>query len=112
MKERRKFPRVAMKRGIVWRTDNTLDNLDRGYDISEGGVCLDCANVLDADDVVHLEFYLPTKSKIYAKAKVKWVKSVNESEPAQRTGFEFSDMSDPLKHEIRHFVGVCRYGCD
>ncbi|MBN3039602.1 MAG: PilZ domain-containing protein [Candidatus Omnitrophica bacterium] len=113
MKERRRTPRVNLKRGIIWRGQNTLDNLDQGINISEGGMSFIVNNdQLTVDDLIQLSFRLPTKKTIQAKAKVKWTLLDQPTGSMQKAGVEFVDVGNPQRQEIRHFVGVCRYGCD
>ncbi len=112
MIERRKFPRVEMKQSFLWRGVDTLDNIDVAWDVSEGGIGVAVKNAkLKLKDVIQLEFQLPMGKSVHSKARIQWVNGSATSEEA-RAGVEFFDISDKNTHDIRCFVGKCRYGCD
>ena len=80
MEERRKFRRVNLEIGAMWRRTDTLDNLDKMKNIGEGGVCLEVdRKEVSADDILQLEFQLPTGKTVYSRAMVIWV-NPNQSE--------------------------------
>ena len=113
IRERRKFPRAPLKRSILWRGAQTLDNLHLVSNISEGGVLL----VLDraeakVGDRVHLQIPLPTNYTVHANAEVVWLQPHSTQGLHCSAGLAFSVLNDADLSEVRHFVGVCRYGCD
>lgn len=111
--ERRKYPRVCLKRGVLWRSAATLDNLDHIRNISEGGLCIAMEALrLSVEEVVHVELYLPTQVAIRAQARVCWVGPGGVNDLRCRAGLEFVDVRAELRNELRHFVGMQRYGCD
>ncbi len=113
MKERRKFRRVNLKIGTMWRRTDTLDNLDKMKNIGEGGVCLEMdRKELNADDTLQLEFQLPTGKTVYSKAKVMWVNPSQSHKDSYRAGAEFLDITYSGGQEIRHFIGEILYGFD
>lgn len=113
MVERRKFPRVEFTRGVLWRNTDSLDNLDIANDISEGGIGITTNTAaLRPNDLVQLEFQLPTTKTIHTKAQVKWVAPNDLRRDTWRAGLQFIDISDVKRHEICCFVGKCRYACD
>ena len=113
MNERRKYPRVSFRRGVLWRKINTLDNLDAARDVSEGGIgIITSTDGLKIEDAMPLEFQLPTGKVIHAKAQVRWVLADQRPGQGFLAGLEFSHISDEDRQNIRCFVGKCRYGCD
>ena len=112
MAERRKFPRVELKRSFLWRGTGTLDNLDAVENVSEGGIAIGLKNQeLKPKDIVQFEFQLPTGKVVHSKAQVRWAGAKTDGD-GFRAGMEFSDISDKNRHEIRCFVGKCRYDCE
>lgn len=113
LRERRKYPRVPLKRGVLWRGAATLDNLDQTRNISEGGLCLSMETLrLAPQACIHIEVQLPTRATIRTRARVCWIGPGTVNDLRCRAGIEFIDMDDALKNELRHFVGTRRYGCD
>jgi len=111
--ERRKYPRVPLKRGVLWRSAATLDNLDQTRNISEGGLCLSMEKLrLSPDELVHIEVQLPTQVTICVRGRVCWIGPGTIDDLRCRAGIEFIDTDETAKNELRHFVGVQRYGCD
>lgn len=111
--ERRKYPRIEFKRAVLWRSSASLDNLDHACDISEGGLCLAMEKLhLMPQEPLLLELQLPTKTVIRARARVCWIGPGKIDDLRWRVGIEFTSMDDATKNELRHFVGVFRYGCD
>ncbi|MDD3297075.1 MAG: PilZ domain-containing protein [Candidatus Omnitrophica bacterium] len=112
MEERRRFPRVNFNRPILWRRFDTLDNLDKGSNISEGGMCLFMeTNMVSKRDVFQLEFQLPEGVTVYSKVKVCWVSKAKDSSIGLQAGIEFVDIADTHRQEVKQFVGHSRYGC-
>ncbi|MCF7907561.1 MAG: PilZ domain-containing protein [Candidatus Omnitrophica bacterium] len=113
MKNRRKFPRVNLEGKVMWRRAGNFDNLDVIRNVSEGGLCFETSDLrLVNNDIVQFEFQLPSKERVYSKAKVSWVGAVEPDRVGWQAGAEFQDISDLAREDIRQFVGVTRYGCD
>jgi len=112
MVERRRFPRIDVNRGVMWRRSDSLDNLDTLSNVSEGGVGLITnQKALTAGDVVQLEFTLPSSKTIQSKAQVKWTTLTGTVPDSHYVGLQFLDVNSARQQEIRCFVGKCRYGC-
>nr|CAX69007.1 Response regulator receiver protein, PilZ domain [uncultured bacterium] len=111
MLERRKFPRISVNRGIMWRKSDSLDNLDILSNVSEGGVGLVTNQSIKNGEVVQVEFTLPASKTIQSKAQVRWTSSGGSNADTCSVGLQFMDISSARQQEIRCFVGKCRYGC-
>jgi PilZ domain len=111
--ENRKYPRVKLRRPILWRGDETLDNFDYARNISEGGLCLAVEKLqLKLGQIIQLETYLPTKAVVSMLASVKWIGPGTMEDLKCRVGLEFLKVGHSTLNEIRHFIGVSRYGFD
>jgi len=111
MQERRMFPRVDFNRPVLWRRFDTLDNLDKGSNISEGGMCLFMeTDTISKRDVLQLEFQLPEGITVHSKVKVCWVSKINDDSMGLQAGIEFVDIADTHRQEVKQFVGHSRYG--
>jgi len=113
MNEIRKFPRVDFNRYFLWRSINTLDNIDKIKNISEGGMCIVIeSEKIEKDDVLQMEFYSAKDKVIFTKAKVNWVDRKKSKKGTTIAGIQFLDTSTPGILKIRQYVGMCRYGYD
>ncbi len=111
--ENRKYPRVKLRRPILWRGDKTLDNVDYARNVSEGGLCLAVEKLgLKVDQVIQIETFLPTKVTVSALAKVRWIGPGTIDDLKCKVGIEFVKLERSVRNELRHFVGVSRYGFD
>lgn len=111
--ERRKYPRIPLRRAVLWRSASSLDNLDQTRNISEDGLCIAMGKLqLQPEDFVNIEFQLPTRTTIRTQAQVRWIGPGEINDLQCRAGLEFINMDDAMKNEMRYFVGICRYGCD
>ena len=113
IKEKRKFPRVGFDKSFLWRSVNTLDNIDKIKNISEGGMCIVIeSGKIEKDDVLQMEFYSAKGKAMFTKAKVNWVDRKKSKKGTTIAGIQFLDANNPSILKIRHYVGMCRYGCD
>ena len=111
MQERRRFPRVDLNQKVMWRKDDTFDNLNLIKNVSEGGLCFETSDLrLSNNDIVQFSFQLPNRMTIYSKAKVCWVSAVEPGRVGWQAGTEFQDINDLDRQDIQQFVGECRYG--
>jgi c-di-GMP-binding flagellar brake protein YcgR len=111
--ENRKYPRVRFERPVLWRGAVSLDNLDEARNLSEGGICLAIEELhLKIGETIQIETFLPTNAVIRGIATVKWIGPGSLKDLKCRVGLEFSDIDQRSINELRHFVGVCKYGCD
>lgn len=109
MKEKRKFLRADLDRSFLWRSINTLDNIDKIKNISEGGLCVVIeSEKVEKGDILQMEFYSAKGKVIFAKAKVNWVDRKKSKEGTTIAGIQFLDTSNPSILKIRHYVGMCR----
>jgi len=113
MEEKRKFSRADISKPVLWRSINTLDNIDKIKNISEGGICVVIeSEKIEKGDVLQMEFYSAKNKIIFTKAKVNWVDRKKSKTGTTIAGIQFLDTSNLSILAIRHYVGMCRYGHD
>ncbi|MCK5493550.1 MAG: PilZ domain-containing protein [Candidatus Omnitrophica bacterium] len=110
MKEKRKFLRVDFDKAVLWRSVNTLDNIDKIKNISEGGICVIIeSDKIEKDDILQIEFYSPKGKVMFFKVKVSWVDRKQSKKGTTVAGIRFIDTDKSSILEIRNYVGICHY---
>lgn len=71
------------------------------FDLSEGGIGVDCVPLENKDEIINLEFNLPGSGHIEARAEVAWA-----SEAQRRTGLQFVDLTDLSRQQLRDWIAA------
>ncbi|MBN3040601.1 MAG: PilZ domain-containing protein [Candidatus Omnitrophica bacterium] len=109
-RERRKFKRIDTEKvEVMWRKDDSFDNLNKMRNVSEGGFRLVIGDEqINPGEVIQVEFKLPTGEIIHSKAKVVWIKSFKakdeQGKATLEAGIEFTDITSKDRQTIKSFV--------
>ncbi|HEX4474289.1 MAG TPA: serine/threonine-protein kinase [Polyangiaceae bacterium] len=88
--------RLAREKGKA--TDGRVE------DVSEGGVLLVANEACSTGEVIRLRFALPISGKVIdISAKAQWSRA---SRGGRATGFQFIELTDPARAEIRQYIGL------
>lgn len=102
--ERRLHLRVAHKIDVRFMQETGKDEGMQSVDVSEGGICISCNHYVKIGTASELVFTLPKDlGTIRVKAKVKWVKKIEETNE-YRVGLQFFGMSNKAKKALNKFL--------
>ena len=113
MDERRKFSRLDISVGIVWRRldseiSQAVDDIDATRNIAEGGVCLVANERFEVGDRLELTLTLPSQKTIRTLAEVVWVRdaALSKDDGLRRfdIGVAFSDLPADEWQEMKQFL--------
>jgi serine/threonine protein kinase len=100
-REHSRAPYVTLAR-LAREKSNATDG--RLEDLSEGGVLLVSNEACTAGEVIRLRFALPISGRVVdISARAQWSRA---SRGARATGFQFIDLPEPARAEIRQYIGL------
>ncbi len=99
---RRRVPRRAFDSPVGVLLDGEF-NIERSYQVGEGGMMVDSGRKVTAGQKLVLSFYLPAGTMIVVRGIVRNIVPADHSLP-ERYGIEFINLDFQYKREIRNFV--------
>jgi c-di-GMP-binding flagellar brake protein YcgR len=109
MQEKRKYPRLSVGHRVEWKKSvdpakDAASKNDVTKNTSEGGICLFVYEKFELGDILDLAIELPLQKVIHAKGRVRWVKEVDAAAKKYDIGFEFLEISDSDREEIKKVI--------
>ena len=109
MLEKRKFIRLNAYVDVAWAKTtvshpSSAIQGDKSKNISEGGLCLNIGEAVNAGDVLDLMIKLPNQKTLRSKGRVQWVKESQVVTKRYDVGLEFLDISAQDREEMKAFV--------